>query len=140
MGNFKYSLLCDIFNLEKTLFPKCASEMGDSEMISLLNLRKLIKILQGQGKNSKVDQIGTMNAGIGLCEDGFDPEVHRSQSRMLPARTLSIIFSPNHKSTAPLLCPLSKMGIYPFKEVFRNRRDIGSEMKNLCSSREDIVG
>src|SRR4030066_533778 len=127
MGNFKYSLLCDIFNLEKTLFPKCASEMGDSEMISLLNLRKLIKILQGQGKNSKVDQIGTMNAGIGLCEDSFDPEVHGRQGSVFAARTLPIIFTSQNKSTAQLFCLLKKIRIQSLKEVLRNGRNIGSK-------------
>jgi hypothetical protein len=85
MGDFKHSLLCDIFNLEKTLFQKNASESGDSEIVSLLNLRKFVRVFEGERKNAKIDQIRTMNAGIGFCEDGLDPKVHGSHGRMFPA-------------------------------------------------------
>ena len=66
VGNLEYSPLCDVFNLEGTTFLKFAPEVNHSNSIPLLNSVKLIRILKYQGEDSEIDQIGTVDAGIGF--------------------------------------------------------------------------
>jgi hypothetical protein len=135
MQNLKDPSLGDIFNSKGTIHFEVITNAFNPELISLLNVLKLIGIFEYQREDSKIDQVGSVNACIRLCQDRFDPEVHRSQSSMLPARTLPIIFTPYHPSASKLFCPFIETGIHPLKEVFRNGWDIGAERENLRPSR-----
>jgi len=118
MGNLEYSLLCDVFNLEKAAFLKAAPELGDSEPVSLLNPVKLIRVYKYQREDTEINQVGTMDAGIRFCQDGLDPEVHGDQSSMLATGALTIIFPGHHKPPTQLLRPFGEFRIHPLKEIF----------------------
>ena len=47
-------MLCDIFNLQKTIHFESVSKIGDSELIPLLYLLKLIWIFKSKGRIPKL--------------------------------------------------------------------------------------
>src|SRR4030043_1657435 len=116
--DFKRPSLRHILNGEQSIRLKAIADPLDLELISLFNPLKLFFILKGQGKDPKVDQIAPVDAGIRLYDNGSDANEHGSQSRMLPARPLSIILTSDQKSASQLFCFLKKIRIQPFKEVF----------------------
>jgi hypothetical protein len=67
------------------------SDIGQAQDIPWHDPVPVVRISKGQGKDAEVDRILPVPAREALGEDGFDPEIPRTNGRVLAARPLAII-------------------------------------------------
>ena len=81
-----------------------------------------------------------MNAGEGLYNDSLDAQIKRCKGGVFTGRTLTIVDTADNDAFAQTLCTGGEILVTYGEAVFGNSGNIGTQRKNLCARRHDVVG
>ena len=97
-------------------------------------------IFEGQRQDAGIDEVGPVDTGKALGDDGFDSQIERNESGMLTGRTLAIVLTTDNDALPSLSGALGELLVADGEAEVGQIGDVGTVGQDFGSCRHNVVG
>ncbi len=100
----------------------------------------VLGVLKGRGEDSKIAEIGLMDAGEAFGNLGPNPKISGPQGGMFPAGSLPVIFTADDGDRSFFPAFLGEIRIDLREDKFAEGFDVGTQGQDFVAGRHDGIG